>query len=119
MQKATLLPRSFTDGLLQILFGYTFIYAAAVACNKLSFIFYYVRVFHAGHASSVLCCRDLLSVTLVFAGFLALCYPLMVWISLLSICSPVHFFWDQYSEGAVAGKCGNTMLFYIAAGITK
>ncbi|KAF1351915.1 hypothetical protein BDV97DRAFT_135102 [Delphinella strobiligena] len=100
----------------KILYGYTFVYGAGASAVKLSFVFYFVRVFHTGPPSTIIYCRDFTSITLVLGIFLALCYPLMVWTTMLGICRPIHYFWDEFTAPD-SGSCTNTNEFLLIAGI--
>ncbi|KAI5238581.1 hypothetical protein E4T43_07342 [Aureobasidium subglaciale] len=100
----------------RILYGYTFIYGAAAAALKLSFLFYFARIFHTGSMGRIFACKDYISVALLVGGVLACAYPLMIWTVMLGACKPIHYFWDQYTDPQ-GGSCVDTTLFFLIAGI--
>ncbi|KER00034.1 hypothetical protein AUEXF2481DRAFT_1 [Aureobasidium subglaciale EXF-2481] len=100
----------------KILYGYTFIYGTAAAALKLSFVFYFARIFHTGSMGCIFACKDYISVALLVGGVLAWAYPLMIWTVMLGACKPIHYFWDQYTDPH-GGSCVDTTLFFPIAGI--
>ena len=92
----------------QLLFSYTFVYASACTCTRLSILFFYRRIFSP--------LESWLKVAILAGGFLTLSYPLIVWITMANVCRPVSFFWTQFS-GTTKGECINANMFFLAAGI--
>ncbi|KXG53367.1 uncharacterized protein PGRI_004170 [Penicillium griseofulvum] len=93
--------------LYRLLFCYTFIYASACTCTRLSILAFYRRVFSPLEPS--------LKMALIFGLFLTLSYPIIIWVTMGNACRPVSHFWTQFS--ATEGKCINVNQFFLALGI--
>ncbi|KAF3764072.1 hypothetical protein M406DRAFT_220421, partial [Cryphonectria parasitica EP155] len=93
----------------KILFGYTFVYAAAVSSTKISILFFYYRLFQKN--SSLI-----FSVCLGLGGFLAAAYPIIVWTTMSKACQPTSFFWEQFTgaDGICPVDISN---FFLALGV--
>lgn len=91
----------------QILYAYTYIYAAAVATTKLSILLFYGRIFkYDGRWWQIV---------LAISFFLTLSIPLIIWITMANACKPVSFFWNQFI--GAEGKCIDINAFFLALGI--
>ncbi|KAJ5823777.1 hypothetical protein N7447_006117, partial [Penicillium robsamsonii] len=93
--------------LYRLLFSYTFIYAAACTCTRLSILAFYRRVFSPLEQS--------LKVALFCGLFFTLSYPIIIWVTMGNACRPVSHFWTQFSD--TKGKCINVNQFFLALGI--
>ncbi|OJJ42357.1 hypothetical protein ASPZODRAFT_77114 [Penicilliopsis zonata CBS 506.65] len=93
--------------LYKLLFAYTFLYASAGTCTRLSILFFYRRIFSPLELS--------LRVALICGGFLTLGYPIIVWVTMSTSCRPLSFFWTQFS--GTQGECIDINTFFLAAGI--
>lgn len=52
---------------------------------------------------------------LAFGIFLAMAYPVIVWVMMASACKPMSFFWKQFT--GVPGSCIDVNSFSLALGI--
>ncbi|KAJ5170013.1 uncharacterized protein N7500_002796 [Penicillium coprophilum] len=93
--------------LYRLLFSYTFIYASACTCTRLSILAFYARVFSPLERS--------LKVALFGGLFFTLSYPIIIWVTMGNACQPVSYFWTQFSGSK--GKCINVNQFFLALGI--
>ncbi|BCS24829.1 uncharacterized protein APUU_41273S [Aspergillus puulaauensis] len=94
--------------LYRFLFSYTFIYGAGCTCTRVSILFFYRRIFSP--------LEKPLKIALLFASFITIAYPLIIWITMANACKPLSFFWTQFS-GKTNGKCININQFFLALGI--
>ncbi|GAD96242.1 hypothetical protein ANI_1_1100164 [Paecilomyces variotii No. 5] len=92
-----------------ILYAYTFVYAAACCATKISILFFYWRLFAPSSSDR------LLRWSIAFCFFLALSYPIIIWITMANCCRPVSFYWTQFS--GAKGKCIDVKKFFVALGI--
>ncbi|GKZ73649.1 hypothetical protein AnigIFM60653_010805 [Aspergillus niger] len=93
----------------QILFTYTFMYAAGCSAYKLSILFFYRRVFVVVHQPLSL------RLSILFGFLLALSYPVIVWVAMGNCCRPLSYFWNQFL--GASGTCIDTDTFFLATGI--
>ncbi|RAH53751.1 hypothetical protein BO85DRAFT_462774 [Aspergillus piperis CBS 112811] len=93
----------------QILFTYTFMYAAGCSAYKLSILFFYRRIFVIVHQPLSL------RISILLGFVLALSYPVIVWVAMGNCCQPLSYFWNQF-QGA-SGTCIDTDTFFLATGI--
>ncbi|KAI4768275.1 hypothetical protein E4T52_16625 [Aureobasidium sp. EXF-3400] len=100
----------------KVLYCYTFIYGAAAAATKLSFVFSFARIFDTGIPVKYAGLKNYTRIAVWAGGFLACAYPFMVWGVMLGVCTPISHFWNQYTEPE-HGSCIDTTLFFLVAGI--
>ena len=100
----------------KVLYGYTFVYGAAAAAVKLSFVFFFARLFDTGVPVQCFGLRNYLRIAVWTGAILACSYAVMVWTVMLGVCRPISYFWDQYTE-PTSGSCIDTTLFFLVAGI--
>ncbi|KAF9638831.1 pth11-like integral membrane protein [Lasiodiplodia theobromae] len=93
--------------IIQILYGYTFVYAATVSSIKISILFFYHRVFTSNDLA--------FKISLLVGGFLSSAYPIIIWVTMGNCCSPITYYWNQF-HGA-EGHCIDVNTFYLALGI--
>ncbi|EHA25632.1 hypothetical protein ASPNIDRAFT_141890, partial [Aspergillus niger ATCC 1015] len=93
----------------QVLFTYTFMYAAGCSAYKLSILFFYRRVFVVVHQPLSL------RLSILFGFLLALSYPVIVWVAMGNCCRPLSYFWNQFL--GASGTCVDTDTFFLATGI--
>ncbi|KAL4882850.1 hypothetical protein BJY04DRAFT_216938 [Aspergillus karnatakaensis] len=92
---------------IQLLYSYTFLYATSCTAIRLSILFFYKRIFSP--------LEQTMKLTLAFALFITLSYPLTIWITMATACRPVTHFWTQFS--GTSGECININSFFLALGI--
>jgi hypothetical protein len=98
--------------LLKIVYAEPYIYALAVTMTKFSILLLYRRLFSGGH--------DLdLAYSIMFwtASFLTTSYPIILWVTMALACSPVSYYWEQYT--GATGSCINVELFFLVLGIVN
>ena len=100
----------------KVLYSYTFVYGAAAMTLKLSFIFYFARIFDTGIRARYAGVDNYTRIAVWIGGILACAYLLMVWVVMLAVCTPISHFWNQYTEPG-NGSCIDTTLFFLIAGI--
>ncbi|KAJ5984565.1 hypothetical protein N7481_006664 [Penicillium waksmanii] len=93
--------------LYKLLFSYTFLYASSCTWTRISILFFYRRIFSP--------LEIYLKVALAIAGFLAISYPIVIWVTMSTACKPVSYFWTQFS--GTEGKCIDVNKFFLALGI--
>lgn len=100
----------------KVLYGYTFVYGAAAMAIKLSFVFSFARIFDTGIRVKYLGLRDYTRIAVWTGSFLAGAYLFMVWVVMFRVCTPISYFWNQYTEPG-NGSCVDTTLFFLVAGM--
>ncbi|KAJ5780137.1 hypothetical protein N7457_005297 [Penicillium paradoxum] len=100
--------QSLTDSefiaLWKLLFAHMFIYSTTVTLTKSSIMMFYRRIFNL-HRS------------LYFAMAIILGYFFAVVITIAVACRPVSYFWHQYTDPMVEGKCIDVPEFFFINGI--
>ncbi|KAH8805115.1 hypothetical protein F5884DRAFT_440581 [Xylogone sp. PMI_703] len=91
---------------LKILWAYEYLYGSVIPLTKLSIIFYFYRLF------PVRAFRRLLYLVL----FLVIGWWIAILVTAIVQCRPYHFFWDQYTNPTVKGKCINIEAFFLGNG---
>lgn len=102
----------------KVLYCYTFIYGAAAAATKLSFVFSFARIFDTGIPVRYAGLKNYTRIAVWVGGLLACAYPIMVWGVMLGVCTPISHFWNHYTEPG-NGSCIDTTLFFLVAGIVN
>lgn len=82
--------------------------------TKVSILFLYRRLFHAGQSTTNLP----YAIAFWTATALTSCYPVVMFITMAAACRPVSFYWEQYL-GRTDGTCINVAGFYLAFGIVN
>ncbi|KAK3313996.1 pth11-like integral membrane protein [Apodospora peruviana] len=93
----------------QIMYAYTFVYAAAATATKVSILFFYRRIFVTTDLS--------FRISIYLGFFLSLSYPIIVWITMANCCKPLSFYWNQFS--GAQGECIDSKSFFLALGIVN
>lgn len=88
----------------KLLFSHVIIYATCVTCTKTSIMLFYRRIFN-------------LRLSLYVMLFLILGYYVAVFITIFAACSPISYFWRQYTDRTAPGTCINTPKFFLGNGI--
>ncbi|EFX06590.1 pth11-like integral membrane protein [Grosmannia clavigera kw1407] len=91
----------------QILYSYTYIYAASCASTKISILLFYQRIFPSINTAFRL--------SVMVGYFLSFSYPLIIWVTMANCCKPLSHYWNQFS--GAKGKCIDVNKFFLALGI--
>lgn len=93
----------------QLLYAYSFVFAAAITLTKTSILLLYTRIFEVSDPR--------LRFLLWTAAFFVAGYPLTFVIAMANCCKPVSFYWTQFA-GNTDGYCPlNTGLFFVVMAI--
>ncbi|KAH7120219.1 hypothetical protein B0J13DRAFT_599485 [Dactylonectria estremocensis] len=96
--------------LLKVIYAQGFVYGLAVTTTKISVLLLYRRLLYSNASPT-----SMFSILFWVALFLAITYPIILWVTLITACRPISYFWTQYS--GAEGTCINIKLFFLTLGI--
>ncbi|KAF7552937.1 hypothetical protein G7Z17_g3963 [Cylindrodendrum hubeiense] len=94
----------------KVIYAEGYIYGLSVTTTKISILLLYRRLLSS--ASSL---KSLFFILYWLALFLAIAYPIVLWVTLSTACTPISYYWNQYI--GAEGHCINIKLFFLALGI--